>query len=284
VRDAATDGRHVFVISSRTPGFAVLSPQLEVRRVVGTRGNAVGQFVQVEAIRVAPDGHVMVLDAYLRRLYTYAVRGDSVSLAGTLGLPAEMYDFVPKADGTVWVIGAYRGHRLHRIARNGNVLESRWPLDVGLSEELQTLRAQRYALTSLPDGLLAASPWHPFTETVHLPSARVERARLAGFRRVESRDKGNGYEIRSGPAGSTQPRRAMRLSDGTTLLQADVVTRVDDGDARTLQWSATERTPTWQGPMPVPYRLLALQDDRALVQYMNAEATIGVVTVRRSSP
>jgi hypothetical protein len=105
----------------------------------------------------------------------------------------------------------------------------------------------------------------------------VERARLAGFRRVESRDKGNGYEIRSGPAGSTQPIRAFTLLDGTLLLQAEVLNRTDDGDVQTYQWRRPTKSPEWRGPTRAPYRLFGLSQNQAFVQYLNEEMTVGIV-------
>ena len=67
--DAAENNQHLYVISRRVPGVAVLSPMLRLLRQVGARGRSIGQYVEAKAVRIAPDNRVLVLDTYLRRIY-----------------------------------------------------------------------------------------------------------------------------------------------------------------------------------------------------------------------
>jgi hypothetical protein len=280
--DAAENNQHLYVISRRVPGVAVLSPMLRLLRQVGARGRSIGQYVEAKAVRIAPDNRVLVLDTYLRRIYAYAVRRDSLDLEYTIPLPGEMNDFVPNGDGSVWAIGPYGGKRLHRIRADGRVVESYWALDTGRSAELQHLLAKAYVLSPQFDGLLAASIWFPQTEWIRPPASAPRKVPLVGFRPVVARDIPGGYAISSGPAGATYPIRPVRLSDNSVLLQAAVLNRTDGGDVRTLQWVQSAQDRAWHGPARAPYRLLGLSGDRALVQHHDSDGTIGLV--RLGSP
>lgn len=270
-----SDGRRIVVASEREGRLVVLSPSLAVRSRVGRRGAGPGEFRELRAVRLAPDGTVLALDRALRRLYRYTWAGDTLRLQQSTALPVDPYDIQPLPDGTVWVLGPHAGAHLHRIAANGRVLESRWPFAAGGSAAVVEQLAQDGWLQRASDGLLVVSPYVP--ATVFVPDRADAPPRidsLPGFFATTVEPFRDGVTVRSGPEGASAPMRPIQLGGDRWLVQATVVARQDGGDDRPMQWRRSRSSDRWPGPQRAAYRLHPLGDGEVLVQYDDDAGTL----------
>jgi len=275
ITDAVSDGRRIVVASEREGRLVVLSLSLGVLSHVGRRGAGPGEFRELRALRIAPDGTVMALDRALRRLYRYTWSGDTLRLQQSTALPVDPYDIQPLADGTVWVLGPHAGARLHRIAADGRVLESRWTRTAGNSVAVAEQLAQDGWLHRATDGFLVVSPYVP--ATVFVPDragAPIRIDSLPGFYATTVEPFRNGVTVRSGPEGASAPARPIQMSGDRWLMQAGVVARQDGGDERHMQWRRSRSSDRWQGPLRADYRLHLLHNGEVLVQYDDDAGTL----------
>jgi hypothetical protein len=285
ITDAVADGTRIVVASERDGRLLVLSPDLTIRSRAGRRGSGPGEFRELRAVRRTPDGRVQALDRALRRLYRYRWERDSLRLEKTIALPLDAYDFIPLADGGAWVLGPHAGARLHRIAADGRVLESRWPLPTGAPTAIGVQLAQDGWMEWNDDSFLVVSPYVAGTLTVpERKNAPTQVDSLTGFRAVTVEPFRGGVTVSSGPKGACAPLRPARLPDGRWLVQATVASRMDGGDERPLQWASARATIKWLGPQVADYRLLPLSNGEVLVQYEDDNGTIARAKLQPSPP
>lgn len=275
VTDAVSDGRRVVIASEREGRLVVLSPSLSVRSRVGRRGSGPGEFRELRAVRLAPDGSVLALDRALRRISRFTWVGDSLRLTQTIGLSVDPYDLLALDDGSVWVLGPYAGSRLHRIAADGRVIESRWPLASNGPTAVVEQLAQDGWLARDRNDLIVASPYSPATISVpERDGAPIRLDSLPGFYATIVEPYRNGVTVRSGPEGASSPIRPFRLPGEQWLAQATVIARQDGGDERPMQWRRSSKSSRWIGPQRVDYRAFALGNGEVLVQFEDDAGTL----------